>query len=165
LVKMDMEEDLKKSKSQVKRELLALQDLGREMAGLSTNALDQLPISDAVRHAVVEARQLKMAALARHLKHVGKLLRYEDVDAIKLTLTKIRLPRNQEVNAFHEVESWRDRLLAGEDAVMDDLRQRFADIDWQHLRQLVRNAKKEENLGKAPKSARLLFRYLKGLNE
>jgi ribosome-associated protein len=160
---MDVEEDLKKSKSQVKRDLSALQDLGREMAELSTNTLDKLPISDSVREAVVHARQLKMAALARHLKHVGKLLRDEDVDAIKLTLTKLRLPRNQEVNAFHEVESWRDRLLAGEDAVMDELRQRFADIDWQYLRQLMRNANKEENLGKAPKSSRVLFRYLKGL--
>lgn len=160
---MDVREDLKKSKSQVKRELSALQDLGRAMVGLSANALDILPISDSVRGAIIHARQLKMAALARHLKHVGKLLRDEDVDAIRLTLTKLRLPRNQEVNTPHDVESWRDRLLADEDSVMDELRQRFTDIDWQHLRQLVRNAKKEEKLGKAPKSGKLLFRYLKGL--
>ena len=165
MVKIDLEEDQKKSKSQVKRELLALQDLGREMAGLSANALDKLPLSETVHNAVVAARPLKMAALARHLKHVGKLLRDEDVDAIKLMLAKLRLPHNQEVNAFHEFESWRDRLLAGEDAVMDELRQRFADIDWQHLRQLVRNAKKEDSLGKPPRSSRLLFRYLKGLVE
>jgi ribosome-associated protein len=36
----------------------------------------------------------------------------------------------------------------------------FTDFDIQYVRQLVRNAQKEAKQNKAPKSARLLFKYL-----
>jgi ribosome-associated protein len=155
------EEILPKSKSQVKRELLALHELGRALVGLPNKSLSQIPVSDATRDAILEAKQLKMEALRRQLKHVGKLMRDEDAGAIRLALAKLRKPHEKEVTVFHEVEDWRDRLLAGEDALVDELCGRFSGVERQRLWQLVRNARKERDLGKAPKSARVLFRYLK----
>jgi len=38
-------------------------------------------------------------------------------------------------------------------------------VDIQHLRQLVRNAQKEQADGKTPKASREIFRYLKQLKE
>jgi len=97
------------------------------------------------------------------LKHIGKLIRAEDAAAIQVALAALNKPHEEEVTIFHEVESWRDRLLAGDDVVLDELSQRFADLDRQHLGQLVRNAKKEVALARPPKSSRALFQYLKGL--
>lgn len=159
----DTEENQKKSKSQIKRELLALQDAGRELVDLPIKALDQIPLSDPLRDAVLQAKTLKKTALKRQLKHIGGLMRHEDVEAIRKAMAVQRLPHEKEVKEFHEVESWRDALLAGDNTLVDKLGKRFSNIDHQYLRQLVRNARKEQGLNKSPKSARALFRYLKQL--
>ena len=161
----DTEEILPKSKSQVKRELLALHDLGRDLVELPVKALNQIPLTEETLEAILEAKQFKMEALRRKLKHIGKLMRDEDADSIRIALDKLRQPHEKKVSEFHEVEGWRDSLLAGDDAVLGDLCERFVDIDRQHLRQLVRNAQKEKTMNKPPKSARVLFGYLKGLSE
>jgi ribosome-associated protein len=161
----DIEHIQPKSKSQVKRDLLALHDLGRELVDLSSKALHQLPLSDDIRRSIIEAKHLKMEALRRQLKHIGKLMLDEDAEAIHKGLATLRQPHKKEVSEFHEVESWRDKLLAGDDELLAELCGRFSQIDRQHLRQLMRNAKKEQALGKGPKSARALFRYLKDLSD
>lgn len=154
-----------KSKSQIKRELLALQALGRELVALSRKDLAQLPLSEDLLEAITEARTLKMSALARKIKHIGKLLRDEEFEAIRDALARLRQPHVEAVQAFHEVEQWRDTLLAGNRELINELCQRYPDLDRQHLGQLVRNARKEASLQKAPKSARILFSYLKDFKE
>ena len=156
----DTEDTREKSKSQVKRELIALQQLGRELVGLSSGALQKIPLSDESREAIVHARQLRMGALARQLKHIGKLMRDEDSDAILEALAGLGQPHQQEVDLLHELVSWRDGLIAGEAGLFDQLCQRFPDLDRQHVHQLIRESKKEQTLNKPPKSARTLFRYL-----
>jgi len=159
----DTEENEKKSKSQIKREFLALRDLGRELVELPGKALHQLPLSESFRAAILATRQLKMEALRRQLKHIGKLVRDEDIDAIQIALKNLRQPLGMEIKAFHEVESWRDALLGGDDKLLEELCERFEKLDRQHIRQLVRNANKERVANKPPKSARVLFRHLKEL--
>ncbi len=44
-----------------------------------------------------------------------------------------------------------------------DVMQVFPKIDRGHLSQLIRNARKEAELNKPPKSARALFRFLRDL--
>ena len=161
---IDTEEIQPKSKSQVKRELLALHDLGRDLVELPVKALNQIPLTEETLEAILEAKQFKMEALRRKLKHIGKLMRDEDADSIRIALDKLRQPHEKKVSEFHEVEGWRDSLLAGDDAVLGELCGRFVDIDRQHVNQLLRNAKKEQTLNKPPKSARALFRYLKDLH-
>ncbi len=159
------EEIVEISKSQLKRELLALQDLGRELVALSAKDLQHLPLSDDLLEALQEARKLKMSALARKIRHIGKLLRNEDSDAIRDALATLRQPHVESVQAFHEVEEWRDCLLAGNTELINELCQRYPDIERQRLGQLIRNAKKEASLQKPPKSARVLFRYLKDIRK
>ena len=158
---LDTEEKQDKSKSQIKREMLALQELGRELVGLSNKFLRQVPMTDSLQEAVLETKQLKKEVLRRQIKHIGALMRDEDSAAIRKALATMRQPHLEEVNEFHEVEGWRDTLLAGDDDLLDELSRRFDDMDRQHLCQLIRNAKKEQALNKPPKSARALFRYLK----
>jgi ribosome-associated protein len=165
LILLGLNQRFPKSKSQVKRELQALHDLGRNLVELPGKSLQQIPLADETREAIIQAKHLKMEALRRQLKHIGKLMRDEDADSIRIALDKLRHPHEKEVSEFHEVEGWRDSLLAGDDAVLGELCVRFVDIDRQHLRQLIRNAKKERELNKPPKSARVLFRYLKGLSD
>jgi ribosome-associated protein len=61
---------------------------------------------------------------------------------------------------LHQVENWRDRLLEQPDA-LTELLAAFPESDAQHLRTLIRNALKEKELLKPPKSYRELFQVLR----
>jgi ribosome-associated protein len=54
-------------------------------------------------------------------------------------------------------------LIAGGNDALTEFLHEYDYADRQQLRQLVRNAQKEAELAKPPKSSRLLFRYLKEL--
>lgn len=148
-----------KSKSQVKRELHALQDLGKQLIELSPKQLQAMPLSEPLREAVLQAKSFSRRALQRQLKYIGGLMPHEDVDAIYRALDGLLRPHRQQVQAFHETEQWRDKLIAGDEALLNELVDRF-NADRQHLRQLVRNAQKEQAQNKPPRSARVLFQYL-----
>jgi ribosome-associated protein len=152
-----------KSKSQVKREMQALRDLGKELVELPAGELAKFGLSESLLDAIVLAQNSKREALRRQLQHIGKLLRDEDETAIRQTMDQISQPKKDEVKAFHELEQWRDRLITGDDEVINRLVSRFPDADRQHLRQLVRNARKERMMEKPPRYSRLLFQYLKEL--
>ena len=154
------EEDLPKSKSQIKREMHELQALGKQLVELGPKQLVDIPISDKIRDAIVAARSLKHGAVRRQLQYIGSLMPKEDEASIRKALNEIQQPHKDEVNAFHEVEQWRDQLLQGDQVLLDDLVNKFVYFDRQHIRQLIRNAKKEQEQNRPPKSARLLFKYL-----
>ena len=151
-----------KSKSQIKRELQALKDLGKELLTLPVKDLDRLELSERLYESLIKAQGMSHGALKRQIGFIGGLMVHEDYESIKQNIAKITQAHNGEVKAFHQLEQWRDELLAGDDQVMTVLRNQFVDLDIQHNRQLVRNANKESTQNKPPKSARLLFKYLQG---
>ena len=159
-----VEEQEYKSKSQVKRELQALRDLGRELVELPQRMLDKISLDDELRDAILEAKRYKREARRRQIQHIGVLMREVDAEFIKKSLQDLKKPHQREVQAFQEIETWRDSLLAGDMNTLAELGERFPDFDRQHVKQLLRNAKKEREHDKAPKSARALFRYLNGLS-
>ena len=154
------QEETRKSKSQVKREMQALRDLGKQLVDLPVAMLAKFAISQTLHDAILHARALKREALRRQLQHIGKLLRDEDAADIRSTLDHISQPHRDEVRAFHQVEQWRDQMVDGDEEAINQVFQRFPDADRQHLMQLVRNAQREKTQEKPPKSARALFQYL-----
>jgi len=156
----DYDEVEEKSKSQVKRELQALKDLGKSLIDLPLKDLTKLALSEKLFDAVIKAQALSHGAFKREVGYIGRILSDEDFDAIALGLDKLKQVHHGEVKQFHQLEQWRDALLAGDNAIMTVLHQQFSHFDGQYVRQLVRNAKKEAVLTKPTKSARLLFKYL-----
>ncbi len=78
----------------------------------------------------------------------------EDEESIRTMLYKLQQPHKDDMKAFHQLEQWRDQLLQGDHALLEELAKKFDNFDRQHIRQLIRNAKKEQELNKPPKSAR-----------
>jgi ribosome-associated protein len=154
----ELEEEI--SKSQIKRDLLALKDLGKELLELPIRDLDKLDLSERLYEALIKAKDMTKGALKRQIGTIGKVIVHEDFDTIRQNLDKIRQTHNGEVKQFHQLELWRDELIAGDKNVMATLRTEFSDLDMQHIRQLVRNANKELTENKPAKSARLIFKYL-----
>ncbi len=163
---MELEtEDLPKSKSQVKRELQELQVLGKQLSELPNKQLSTIPVSDKLREAIVSVKSMTHGAQARQLKFIGKLIKNEDVESILTALKKSKQPHTDEVNQFHEIEQWRDQLLEGDQNLLNELANKFEQFERQYVSQLIRNAKKERERNKPPKSPRLLFKYLTTLTQ
>lgn len=161
----DDDEEFVISKSQIKREMNALQDLGKALVKLTPNQLKKMPGSEDLLTSVLEAKKYKMKALKRQLQRIGVLMRSEDAEAIQKALDRLHKPEKQQVKEFHKIEKWRDDLIAGEADVMKDIVEQFPEIDHQYMNQMIRNAKKEKANNKPPKSAKALFQYLDELND
>ena len=153
------------SKSQIKRELDALKDLGRELIALSAAELAKLDLPENIYDAVLQAQGLQKGALKRQTGFIGALIAKSDYEAIRKQLETLKQPQREATQQLHQLEAWRDRLLAGDALVMTELHNQFAEFDGQHVRQLVRNAKRETQQNQPPKSARLLFKYLQQITD
>lgn len=157
-----------KSKSQIKREMEALQALGLCLTELNSDQLDQVPMGESLDGAIREYQRLKKGeAKRRQMQYVGRVMRgidEKDIDAITHAINSFDASHVEHTQRFHQIENWRDRLLTEKTALTDYLVQ-FPEADVQHLRQLIRNAQKEQSQQKNLGSTRKLFRYLRELSE
>lgn len=154
------------SKSQRKREVTALQDLGEELLKLNSGQLEQIPLPEDVRSAIEDALKMNAhGALRRQKQYIGKLMRNVDAAPIQAALDAIKEHGHTSAARFRELERWRDRLLAEGDAAISAFVETYPHADRARLRTLARNAHTEQTRNEAPKSARMLFRYLRDLTE
>lgn len=162
---VDHEIEERPSKSQIKREMDALQDVGKALCALSLERLAKVPMSERLREAVEEFHRVgKHEAQRRHLQFVGKLMRSEDVKPIQEALDALNGVSRSEVARQHRLERLRERLLE-DDAVFGEIATEYPGADLQHLRALKRSALKEREAQKAPRSYRELFKELRALSE
>lgn len=154
------------SKSERKRQMHAVQSLGEELANLPNAELAALPVPDSLREAIDTARRIKSReALRRQFQYIGKLMRKLDTTALETALQERRERDQIMTRSFHELEAWRDRLIAEGMPAIDALKAELPGADRQKLRQLVGLAHKEAETGQPPKHSRQLFRYLRELKE
>jgi len=159
----DGQQEDEKSKSQVKREMQAFQELGRRLVELKPSQLEKLELTDKLRAALEEAhRHTARGALKRHLSFVGKLVREQpDIDAIQTYVDRLDSSSQVHAQYFHQLERWRDRLLTGKPEEQQAFIDAYPDADRQIIRQLVRQAGKEAAENKAPTAARKLFKLIR----
>ena len=155
-----------KSKTQVKRELHALVDLGERLTTLKPDLLNRLPLTDGLRRALADApKHTANIARKRHILFIGKLMRDQDIDAILTLIDQLDASTRQYNERFHGLERWRDRLLGGDDSVLESFVGDYPEADRQHLRQLIRQAQHEAAQSKPPAARRELFKYIRELDE
>ncbi len=150
------------SRSQVKRDMLALQKLGERICELSQSDFKRLPLSDTMVDAVAEMRRISSnTARRRHLRRLGKLLREEQLEIIHAFFDESDNQHQNSTQHFHALEQWRDRLIKEGDAAISTFMQEYPEADRQQLRQLVRKAQKEVAEEKPPAASRKLFKVLR----
>jgi ribosome-associated protein len=163
----DLEEDFGPSKSEVKRQMLARQDLAKTLSELSSDAIKSLPVDDRLKEKLLETEKIKtFGAIKRHTVFLGKLMRAyddEEVAAIQERLDAIQGVNKAEIAKFHFLERLRDELVQSDDRLTQFIKD-HPQIDVQTLRTLIRNARKEKELNKPPKSFREIFQLLKTLD-
>ncbi|UVE18554.1 ribosome-associated protein [Pseudomonas sp. LS44] len=155
-----------KSKSQIKRELHALQELGERLITLKPDLVAKLPLTDALRRALADApKHSANVARKRHIQFIGKLMREQDIEAILALIDQLDASTRQYNERFHGLERWRDRLIAGGDAALDSFVADYPEADRQHLRGLIRHAQHEAAHNKPPSAQRKIFKYIRELDE
>jgi ribosome-associated protein len=155
------------SKSLRKKQMLALQKIGEALVNLSAPELAKIPLEWPLSDAIDEARLLTShEARRRQLQFIGKLMRNVDVQPIEEALNKIQLKGQYSKAKFHQVERWRDKLIAQQgDETAQEFLNKFPHANSQHLRQLIRNAQKDVKLQKNSGADTALFRYLREVIE
>ena len=153
-----------KSKSERKREVTALQDLGERLLELSQEQLNNIRISQELQDALILAKTLKSrGARRRQMQYIGVLMRRIDPEPIRLMIHEMDKGQKHKAREFQQLETMRNSLIDGDDTVFEEIIRRFPDADILRLRQLVRGARKEKKENKPPKQSRSLFRYLREL--
>lgn len=154
------------SKSQLKRDATALQELGEELVKLREAQLKKIPLPDSLREAVDAARRITShGAHKRQLQYVGRLMRNVDAAPIYQALEAVKGTGREAAAHFQRLERWRERLINDSDTALGELLDEYPQTDSQHLRQLVRNARREQEQGSPKGAGRALFRYLRELTE
>jgi len=161
----EQEQDLPPSKSEIKRQMLQLQELGKQLLDLNKKQLQTVPLTEELQEALVEYQRIKShEARRRQLQRIGKLMRSADHEAIAQAVALFDASSEAYAQHFQQIEHWRERLIE-EDSALPEFIETWPACEVQKLRQLIRNARKERSEDKPPAQARKLFRYLREVCE
>jgi ribosome-associated protein len=155
------------SKSQQKRDMLALQDLGEALVALDARRFAELAadlgLPERLVDAIAEARGISAwGGRKRQLQYVGKLMREQNPEPIRKRLDLWAQGHDIDAARAHALERWRDRLLAEPDA-LDALAAEYPRLDRPRIRSLVARVGVERSRGLPPHAFRELYRALKSL--
>jgi ribosome-associated protein len=154
------------SKSQLKRDAHALQQLGTALLEIPEQDWLKLKLPEVLITALKDAKRTPShGARKRQLQFIGKLMRGIDPEPVQRHFEQLRLSSRQQAQRQHAWEDWRDRMIAQGDSAIDTYLDGHPAADRQYLRQLVRQAQKEQANNRPPKSSRALFRYIRDLGE
>lgn len=155
----DQQEEI--SKTRLKQQMHALQELGELLVELPKDKLQQLDLPENLRDAVLQARKITAhGGRRRQLQYIGKLMRSVDPEPIQTRIDQWNGNHAEETALLHRLENWRQRLL-DDDAALAEFLTQHPGFDVQPLRTLIRNARREAQQQKPPKSSRELFRLLR----
>lgn len=149
------------SKSQLKRDMHRLQKLGESLVALKPAQVAEIPMSDRLRAAIEESWRLTQnEAKRRHMQYLGKLMRHEDEAQLQKAIDGFHAGSDENTRRLHLAERWRERLLA-DDAAITEFMSEYPGAEAQHLRNLVRNCRKDMAQERNSGYSRKLFRYIR----
>lgn len=163
----DTGEFFSESRSQNRREALAVLALGETLVELTAAQLAKLPIPEGLlEHIEYSKRITSHGARKRQLAFLAKQMRREEdgvLDAIRDALEANSETSKRAVALMHRMEHWRERLLAEGDVALAELLDEYPEADRQQLRTLVRNALSEKAKNKPPRAFREIYQVLREL--
>jgi ribosome-associated protein len=156
------------SKSELKRQSSDLQKLGEQLVAEARDRVKRVPMPEDVRDAILMCQTItNHEGRRRQLQFVGKKMRTldeEEIAVIQRTIDSWKGASKAETAALHALERRREKLLA-DDKALTQLLGEHPELDGQHLRTLIRNARKEQAENKPPKAYREIFQILKDIGK
>ena len=134
------------SRTDLKRESTELQKLGEDLLTLRADLMARLDLTEKLKDAVLEAKRItNFEGKRRQMQFIGKLMRLVDpavLQTVRDALTEQHSGSAHDNLVLHLTETWRDRLLAHDDAFGEWLT-KCPGTDSQQLRALIRQARKD----------------------
>ena len=153
------------SKSHVKREVEALQELGEILVKLPDAQFKRIELPEELRDAVALCRKITQnSALRRQRQYIGKLMRSVDPAPIQAQIDVFNGASAIENAKLHQAEKWREKLIADNEALTLFL-DAHPGVDATQLRQLIRNARTEAERNKPPRAFREIFQVVRAALE
>ena len=156
------------SKSEAKRQSNELQKLGEQLVDAPRDRVKRVEMPEDVKEAILTCQSISNhEGRRRALQFVGKKMRTldeEEIAVIQRTIDSWKGASKAETAALHALERRREKLLA-DDTALTKLLEEAPELDVQHLRTLIRNARKEQAENKPPKAYREIFQILKDLGK
>lgn len=160
----DTDTEKSKSKTQVKQEMLALQTLGEALVDAPLSVYKKFPIPEDLDLVIKETRKVTShIARKRQLQYLGKVMRHVDVEPIQQAYDDWKSGYKKIARDHQHLEVVREKLIADDKEIFNELIEKNPQCDIQQLRQLIRLAQQERKLEKPPKNYRKLFQFLKEL--
>ena len=114
--------DLPPSRSEKKRQSLALQNMGEELTRLGPQEVKNLDLPADLREALqLYARIGDHEGRRRQMQFIGRVMREIDPAPIRAMLDARREVSAAATAALHKAEQWRDRLLTADEAELAGL--------------------------------------------
>ena len=165
------EEDLAPSKSQRKREMHELQEIGIAIASLSKERVKALELPEKLLEAIADWKKISAhGGKRRQYQYIGKLMRSVDPEPIKAALEEQHKGSAEQTLQLHLLENLRKDFLKDGEAGQTALT-RWAEehpgADLQQLRSLIRAARKDMAMSPEQRSGRAyreLYQFLKDSN-
>ena len=111
------------SKSELKRQVNALQELGEALVNEPRDRVKRVPMPEDVRDAILECQTItNHEGRRRQMQFVGKKMRTldeEEVAAIQRAIDSWKGASKADTAAMHALERRRDKLLADDNALTD----------------------------------------------
>ena len=152
------------SKTRLKQQAHDLQALGQALVDLPPSRLKDVPMPEVLRDAIAESRRTKsFEGKRRQLQYVGKQMRFAEVAPLQEAVDAFRLGSAKDTLMLHEVELWRDELVANDEAATRWAAD-YPGSDLQQLRSLVRAARKDAAAAPEQRNGRgyrELFQFIK----
>ena len=152
------------SKSQLKRDSQKMQILGQQLVDMPEKNLQKFTLEESLLRAIYEARRLKSReARRRQIQCIGKLIRSADLDALEQTMDRLDHQSMTYRQQFANIEHWRQRIIDKGAPAIEALIEIYPNADRQQLRNLRRQASREQQQNRPPVASRKLFKYLREL--
>ncbi len=153
---------LPKSRSQKKRDSLALKDLGAELTKLSAGQLKHIPLNEDLQEAFkLMAKITDHEGRRRHLQYIGKLMRECDPLPIQEALAKLQAGHTVDNALLHHAERLRTALLTADSKEVATILAPWPEAA-EELHTLILTAKAEQN-PESQGAKRAIFRKLREL--
>lgn len=153
------------SKTEVKRQMHALTDLGKQLCDLPFEKIKGSPVSERLAEAIQEFHKCRsFGAKKRQLMYIGKLMRTEEHEEISAWINGETIEQKLQVLTMHAAEQWRDKLIENPLA-LSELIEAYPQASQLGLNNLIRQTKTEREAKKPPKLYRQLYKKLYELIE
>ena len=154
----------KPSKTKRKQQAHDLQSLGEDLVELPPKRLAATVMPEILRDAIAEYHRTRsFEGKRRQLQYIGKQMRFADEAPLREAVDAFKLGSAKDTLLLHEVERWRDELVADDEASTRWATE-FPQSDLQRLRSLLRAARKDAAAAPEQRNGRgyrELFQFVK----